>query len=57
MKQSLIDIYKNSGGRITITYLPVDMKVNDEVEVFEIDIPDLRVIANELLRLADDEEG
>ena len=53
MKQSLIEIYENSDGRITITYLPADMKVNDEVETFEIDVPDLRVIANELLRLAD----
>lgn len=54
MKQSLIEIYENSRERITITYLPSDMLINDEVETFELDKTDLRVIANELLRLVNE---
>ena len=54
MKQSLIKIYENSRERITVTYLPSEQLMNDEVETIEFDKFDLRVIANELLRIADE---
>ena len=54
MKQSLIEIYENSRERITVTYLPSEQLMNDEVETIEFDKFDLRVIANELLRIADE---
>ena len=54
MKQSLIEIFENSRERITVRYLPAETLTNDDIETIEFDMTDLRVIANELLRLADE---
>ena len=54
MKQSLIEIFENSRERITVRYLPAETLINDDIETSEFDMTDLRVIANELLRLADE---
>jgi hypothetical protein len=54
MKQSLIEIYENSRERITIRYLPAETLISDDVETSEFDPMDLRVIANEFFKLADE---
>ena len=56
MKQSLIEIFENSRERITVRYLPAETLIHDEIETSEFDTPDLRMIANEFLKLADEHD-